>query len=84
MIERAVVLARGPIITMKELPEKLHTTRQGPGTSLKDTLSYYERKIILDRLVQFNWQKEAVAKSLGIDLATLYRKMKKLGIRDQH
>ncbi|RME64218.1 MAG: sigma-54-dependent Fis family transcriptional regulator, partial [Nitrospirae bacterium] len=82
-IERAVVLSRGPLITLNELPEKVRVGVQSQGGSLKDTLNYYEKKIILDRLIQFNWHKEQVAKSLGIDLATLYRKMKKLGIKDR-
>lgn len=81
-IERAVVFAKGPLITLNELPQKIQSGPEITGGSLKDTLNYFEKKIILDRLQQFNWQKEQVAKSLGIDLATLYRKMKKLGIRE--
>jgi DNA-binding NtrC family response regulator len=50
------------------------------GDTLKEVLHYHERKVILERLSQRNWDKDETARDLGIDLATLYRKMKKLGI----
>ena len=50
-------------------------------TKLKESLEYYERKVILEGLSANNQNKEATAKALSIDLATLYRKMKKLDIR---
>jgi DNA-binding NtrC family response regulator len=81
VIERAVVLCGSDTITADELPDKLkekHLTAS--GASLKDSLNYFEKKLILDTLVQHNWNKDDAARGLGIDLATLYRKMKKLGI----
>ncbi|MFN3740129.1 MAG: sigma-54-dependent transcriptional regulator [Thermodesulfovibrionales bacterium] len=82
VIERAVVLARGEYITANELPEKIRATgisRPALGT-LKDALSEYERSLIVSAYKQHGHDKEATAKTLGIDLVTLYRKLKKYGI----
>lgn len=82
VIERAVVLCSGKSITIEMLPPKV-TEGGMPGqaeSNLKDALNYYERKLILDKLNAHSWNKDDVAKELGIDLATLYRKMKKLNI----
>ncbi|NOX21127.1 MAG: nitric oxide reductase transcription regulator, partial [Nitrospirae bacterium] len=53
----------------------------GPtGTTLRDKLNFYERKIIKETLDKYAGNKEEAARELGIDLATLYRKMKRLDI----
>ena len=39
-----------------------------------------ERRLILDALRQNNWRRDAAAKSLGINRATLYKKAKRLGV----
>ena len=80
VIERAVILCNGDTITLNDLPEKIRAGRTLVSNTLKDSLGYYEKRIILERLAQYNWNKEEAARSLGIDLATLYRKMKRLGI----
>lgn len=80
VLERMVVLCAGSRITMKDIPKKVLTKDLEPSSSLKDSLYYYERRLIMDRLTTHQWDKEETAKELGIDLATLYRKMKKLGI----
>ena len=69
-------------ITLDDLQsEKLMTSSRGLADgSLKDSLEFYEKKVILDALSKTNWNKELTAKALRIDLATLYRKMKKLDI----
>jgi len=81
VIERAVVLCASDSITVDELPDKLKEKEPSAlGTSLKDSLNYFEKKLILDTLAQHNWNKDETARELGIDLATLYRKLKKLDI----
>jgi DNA-binding NtrC family response regulator len=80
VIERAVVLA-GDKIGAAELPERLKSARGGKNVpTLKAKLDFYEEKVIKDALQSHNWNKEEVAKELDVDLATLYRKIKKLGI----
>jgi DNA-binding NtrC family response regulator len=83
VIERSVVLSSYQEITMADLPEKvaIPAPDEISGSSLKDLVSGFERKKIIDRLSMHGGDKESVARELGIDLATLYRKMKKLGIK---
>jgi DNA-binding NtrC family response regulator len=81
VIERAVVLARGERIGLEHLPEKLRLgSRVSNPSTLKEALSQYERSLILRVYEEHGRNKEATARHLGIDLATLYRKLKKLGI----
>ena len=81
VIERAVVLTASDSIGSAELPEKIKAAHIGrEGRTLKARLEYYEEKIIKDALHAHNWAKEDVARELDVDLATLYRKIKKLGI----
>lgn len=81
VIERAVVLARGEYITPSELPDKLKSsvTLQTPS-GLREALSEFEKSFIINAYEQHNKDKEATARALGIDLVTLYRKLKKYGI----
>ena len=81
VIERAVVLSGSDKIGVAELPDRLKTARSGKDVqTLKAKLEYYEEKIIKDALQAHGWNKEEVAGELDVDLATLYRKIKKLGI----
>jgi len=81
VIERAVVLSVSGELGIAELPEKIKTREGSKGTqTLKDRLDYCEEKIIREMLHVNEWNKEETARQLGVDLATLYRKIKKLGI----
>lgn len=80
VIERAVVLCAKDSIDVDDLPDKVRVASGPTGTSLRDRLNYYERKIIMETLEKHYGNKEEAARELGIDLATLYRKMKRLDI----
>ncbi|HYA26989.1 MAG TPA: sigma-54 dependent transcriptional regulator, partial [Thermodesulfovibrionales bacterium] len=87
VIERATVLCTGEVVTPAELPDKLKKnggaqTGQHEASPLKQSLSGYERTLILNVYQAQGRNKEETAKALGVDLATLYRKMKKYGIED--
>jgi DNA-binding NtrC family response regulator len=87
VIERAIVLCQGAVITPAELPEKLKKDGGAPpglqeSSSLKLSLSEYEKTLILNVYHAQNRNKEETARVLGVDLATLYRKLKKYGIED--
>lgn len=87
VIERAVVLCPGDVITAAELPDKLKKNGDAPPgqpemSSLKLTLSDYEKTLILNVYHAQNRNKEETARCLGVDLTTLYRKLKKYGIED--
>jgi DNA-binding NtrC family response regulator len=83
-LERAVVLAEGSMITAADLPDKLHKIKYEKETStLKAYLGNYEKHLLVSTYKALNKNKEEVAKTLGIDLATLYRKLKKYGIETE-
>jgi DNA-binding NtrC family response regulator len=80
VMERAVVLAKGTLIQPGDLPGKLSLKAEEASSSLKNVMHEYERNAIATELDIHGHNKDATARALGIDLATLYRKMKKLGI----
>jgi DNA-binding NtrC family response regulator len=88
VVERAVLLGKGPTITLADLPTELRgtgsfitTTPVGQKT-LKEALEGPERQIIRDVLESNNWNRNATADQLGINRTTLYKKMKRLGLED--
>ena len=87
IVERAVLLGKGGMISVADLPSHLTsgtpiTVEQTAGQSLKNALDAPERQIILDALQSNNWNRNATAEALGINRTTLYKKMKKLNVLD--
>ena len=88
VIERAVVLSKGDVITAADLPESLRRNEtlhaafepRAHGNSLKNALAQPERQIILDALETHGWNRQNTARALGINRTTLYKKMKRYGI----
>lgn len=77
-IERAFILS-GDDIAVSDLPQKIQDAA-GDSSSPSDentSLESVERKHILDTLRAAEGDKVAAARRLGIDLSTLYRKLKK-------
>jgi len=56
-------------------------SERGTGPTLKEALAAPERQTILEALEGRNWNRHATAEVLGINRATLYKKMKQLGLR---
>ncbi|MBD3309033.1 PAS domain S-box protein, partial [candidate division KSB3 bacterium] len=84
VIERAVVMASGPVITPAELPTKLQEpsenllrNRHSSHPSGLPSLYDHERHLILKTLQATNWNKYQAAKLLGITRSTLYSKIAK-------
>ncbi|HQX56866.1 MAG TPA: helix-turn-helix domain-containing protein, partial [Pyrinomonadaceae bacterium] len=76
-IERATILG-GNEIRLEDLPAKLlANTRNTDSSSFGPTLDEVEKKYVLEVLTAFGEDKNATARILGIDLSTLYRKLKK-------
>lgn len=84
VIERAIILAEGDMITIDNLPDKLkpEELELKESTTLKAHLSDYEKRLLYNTYIASNKNKEETAAALGIDLATLYRKFKKYKIED--
>ncbi len=89
VVERAVLLGKGDVIRVQDLPMELRVdspSRGGSyvsGQSLKDALEGPERQIIVGVLESNGWNRNATADQLGINRTTLYKKMKRLGIEDR-
>ncbi len=88
VIERAVLLGKGPQIQISDLPANVISdsyprqtivAQQGRQT-LKEALEGPERQIILQVLRENDWNRNATADQLGINRTTLYKKMKKLDL----
>ena len=85
VIERAVLLGKGQVVGVEDLPATLlagaPVSMEAVGDrGLKEALSAPERQIILDVLEAHNWNRQLTAEALGINRTTLYKKMKRLGI----
>ncbi|MBZ5646127.1 MAG: sigma-54 dependent transcriptional regulator [Acidobacteriia bacterium] len=87
VIERAVVLASGPVVTSDLLPAGI--TGRGiaapafegrPEASLFDIMEECERRIIVDMLDKCNWNQTEAAERFHIPLSTLNQKIKRLNI----
>jgi DNA-binding NtrC family response regulator len=77
VIERAFILG-GDLIEASDLPRHLTADRLAlPDEVAAITLEAVERQHIESVLENAGWDKVAAARSLGIDLSTLYRKLRR-------
>lgn len=89
VIERAVLLSKGPLIDISDLPPVVIQNCQNVNNtnysnqSLKMALADPERAIIRAALETNNWNRQDTAKSLDINRTTLYKKMKRYGLEDE-
>jgi transcriptional regulator with PAS, ATPase and Fis domain len=75
-IERACVMAAGPLIDLADLPETIrHTPSLVLPTAVVRPLLEVERDYILAALAANDGNREQTAKQLGISRATLFRKL---------
>jgi transcriptional regulator with PAS, ATPase and Fis domain len=87
VIERAVILGRGPQLLPEDLPAHLRT-HSLPGwrqareaSTLWPTLEELERNYIAAVLGETRWRRVQAAHILGIDRRTLYRKIRTYGLQ---
>jgi DNA-binding NtrC family response regulator len=87
VIERAVVLSSGPVVTIDLLPD--HMSGRGNGVnvlehradaSLFEIMEECERRIISDMLEKCNWNQTDAAERFHVPLSTLNQKIKRLNI----
>src|SRR5687767_13687749 len=79
-IERAVILARGTSVTVRELPPELSESRS--RAQLGDTLDLkeLEQRFIVKALERYDGNRRKAAEALNISPVTLWRKMKEYGL----
>ncbi len=89
VIERAVLLSKGPLIDVNDLPPALLQHCQNAvnmvfeNKTLKQALEGPERAILKAALEANNWSRQETAKALDINRTTLYKKMKHYGLEDE-
>ena len=87
LIERQVLLTKGPIIKELEIPSEKTITAQGTPISAVKTISENERDHIFAVLQMCNGKisgKDGAAKLLDVPATTLNSKIKRLGLAKKH
>ncbi len=88
VIERAIILTKGPVILPEDFPEILTARKDKSGLKedsrkLKDALKDPEKDLISKALDSVEWNRNEAAKVLGINRTTLYKKMLRYGLLKQ-
>ena len=73
VLERAMVLGSGPLITLGDLPADVPA--DVPRADLREAVRRFERAYLLDVLEETDRDKRRAADRLGISLASFYRKL---------
>jgi PAS domain S-box-containing protein len=84
LLEHAFVMCRGGEIKIEHLPKEFRDTvrpARNQGVFLQDRFKESESKIIEDALKRNLGHRGRTAKELGINPSTLWRKIKRLGIK---
>jgi DNA-binding NtrC family response regulator len=85
VIERGVLVAKGPEITIEDLPDSVRQDAPAAAEFALPphrTLAEIEKMAIVQTLQRTNWNKQEAAQILGLYRPTLYSKMKKHAIED--
>lgn len=85
VIEHAFVVCNSDVIRMEHLPERLQNTIEelkSEENNSEDQTPFEnaERNLIENTLIKFNGSRSKTASALGINKATLWRKMKKFNL----
>ena len=79
-VERAVVLARGDSITLRDLPEELKSAEQRHDIERSKTLRSLEATAVVNVLQDCGGNKSRAAKILGISRKALYKRLTEYNI----
>ena len=82
VLQRAVILGEGPLITPADLPPDLAPVEGDPALvdDLGEAVRRFERQHI-ERILRLTPDKKEAARRLGMGLSSLYRKIAELGIQ---
>jgi DNA-binding NtrC family response regulator len=75
VLERAMVLGSGPLITVRDLSADLAGPAASLPRDLRGAVRRFERQHLMDVLAETQSDKREAAQRLGISLASLYRKL---------
>jgi DNA-binding NtrC family response regulator len=85
VIERAVVLGRGPEIAPHDLPARIVAAQsefQSDGISYRDAMDAYRRQLVMRALAQTQGNRAAAARALGLHEKYFLRLLKSLRIAE--
>src|SRR5689334_7239442 len=81
-IERAVVLGRGPVLGVTDLPGRIANAQEANAKShdYREAMNFARRDLVLEALSQSNGNRTLAAKSLGLHEKYFLRLLKTLRI----
>jgi len=79
-LEHACIMCAGGTVEIEHLPATWQERIAEPLDGLAAEISEHEAKFIREALERHGWHREAAARDLGIHRATLFKKIRKLGI----
>ena len=80
-IEHAFVLCSGSIIQLEHLPDVIKSNTTDTEITGTISLPEYEKRLVTDALENNRWNRQAAAEELGIHKTTLFRKIRRFGIK---
>jgi len=80
VVQRAVILAHGATVTVRELPPELRSRPLDAAAADDLDLGRNERDLIQQALERCAWNRRRAAKALNISTVTLWRRMKRYGL----
>ncbi|MHB8878105.1 MAG: sigma-54 interaction domain-containing protein, partial [Myxococcaceae bacterium] len=82
-IERATVVCAGSVLTTADLPpEVAGVEAPEAGGGYHESLDSFERTLLRSTLERAGGDRKEAARVLGLSLATLYRRIEKLGLKE--
>jgi len=81
IIEHAFVLCTQGIIKPEHLPVHMQGRESIPAVEIATTMNEMESLFLIAALKRNDWSRKNTAKQIGVNPSTLYRKIKKLGLK---
>jgi DNA-binding NtrC family response regulator len=82
VVERAAVVCAGRVISVADLPPEVAGTVTGEEGGYHDAMARFEAALIASTLERAEGDRREAARILGLSLATLYRRLEKLGLKE--
>ena len=82
-VERAVVVCAGALISAVDLPPEV-AGQAVRSAGYQEAMADFERALIRSTLERVGGDRREAARVLSLSLATLYRRVEKLGLNDDH
>ncbi len=81
-MERAALVCSGHMVTVADLPPEIAGAKTEDAGGYNQAMESFERALIRSTLERTSGDRREAAQTLGISLATLYRRIEKLGLKE--